>query len=76
MCTAFEIVLVGVLVVARSGLDGSVVGRSWARPAASIAVVPVLALVLVLTSMSTVAIANGLDHGGAGQGTSGHVAGH
>ena len=33
--------------------------------------VPVLGLVLVLTSMSTVAIANGLDHGGTGQGTAG-----
>ena len=76
VCTAFEVVLVGVLLVARSGLDGVVVGRSWARPAASIAVVPVLGLVLVLTSMSAVAIANGLDHGGTGQGTSGHVAGH
>ena len=76
VCTAFEVVLVGVLLVARSGLDGVVVGRSWARPAASIAVVPVLGLVLVLTSMSAVAIANGLDHGGTGQGTSGHVAGN
>jgi len=76
VCTAFEALLVGVLLVARSGLDAAVVGRSWARPAASIAVVPVLGLVLVLTSMSAVAIASGLDHGGTGQGTSGNVAGH
>src|SRR6478672_6947220 len=76
VCTAFEVLLMGVLLAARSGLDAAIVGRSWARPAASIAVVPVLGLVLVLTSMSTVAIANGLDHGGSGQGTSGHVAGH
>jgi hypothetical protein len=76
VCTAFEVLLVGVLLVARSGLDAAVIGRSWARPAASIAVVPVLGLVLVLTSMSAVAIASGLDHGGIGRGTSGHVAGH
>ena len=76
VCTAFEVLLVGVLLVARSGLDGGGRRPVVGRPAASIAVVPVLGLVLVLTSLSAVAIANGLDHGGTGQGTSGHVAGH
>jgi hypothetical protein len=76
VCTAFEVLLVGVLLVARSGLDAALVGRSWSRPAASIAVVPVLGLVLVLTTLSTVAIATGLDHGATGQATSGHAAGH
>jgi len=76
VCTAFEAGLVGLLVVLRSGLDPVLAGRAWVRPAASIAVVPILGLVLVLTSMSTAAIADGLDHGGPAPAPGGHVASH
>ena len=75
-CTMFEIVLVGLLVLCRGGLDVEAARRSWARPLASIAVVPVLGLVIVLTSLSTVAIAAGLDHGAPTGPGAGHIAGH
>jgi hypothetical protein len=74
-CTAFEVLLVGVLALVRSGSDVVLAERRWARSAAAIAIVPVLGLVVVLTSLSTVDIADGLDHGFS-LSTAGHVAGH
>ena len=66
---AFELLLVGGLVIAslvdRLAPGRSVVRRANLAAAASIAIVPVLGLVLVLTSLATVAIASGHDHGPA-----------
>jgi hypothetical protein len=75
-CSVFELLLVGLLVVCRRGLDVEAARRSWARPLASIAVVPVLGLVVVLTSLSMVALAAGLDHGAPSGAPGQHVAGH
>jgi len=75
-CAAFELLLIGLLVVCRRDLDVVAAGRSWAGPLASIAVVPVLGLVVVLTSLSTVAIAAGLDHGAPSGAPGQHIAGH
>ncbi len=75
-CTLFELVLVGLLVACRRGLDLEAARRPWGRPLASIAVVPVLGLVVVLTSLSTVAIAAGLDHGAPTGPAGPHLAGH
>jgi len=61
---AFELLLVGGLVARWLDLDLALARRGAARTIASIAVVPVLGLVIVLTSLATVAIAEGLDHGG------------
>ena len=66
---AFELLLVGGLVIGsvvdRLGLGRTLAGRANVRAAGSIAIVPVLGLVLVLTSLATVAIASGHDHGPA-----------
>ena len=80
-CAAFEIALVALLTF--RWLAGLPTGRAtparWqtvGRSLASIAVVPTLGLVLVMTSLATYAIANGLDHG-VPQGTNqGHTASH
>jgi len=80
-CAAFEIALVGLLVFrrfsdlpARGALEAR--WRTAGRSLASIAVVTTLGLVLVVTSLATYAIANGLDHG-VPQGTNpGHTASH
>ena len=59
----FELLLVAGLIVRWFDLDLAVSRRAVIREVAAIAVVPVLGLVLVLTSLATVAVANGLDHG-------------
>jgi hypothetical protein len=70
---AFEILLVALLVVRGTGLDRPV-GRRRLGAIASIAVVPVVGLVVVLTSLATFAIASGLDHGppASSSSTTGH----
>jgi hypothetical protein len=60
---AFELVLVAVLVARLAGAGAALGRRVELRTAASIAVVPVVGLVLILTSLSAVAIAGGLEHG-------------
>jgi hypothetical protein len=73
----FELALVGLLLIRRLGLDGGLGPRSLGRTLASVAVVPVLGLVVVLTSLSAVAIVDGLDHGAVPGGPAqGHVANH
>ena len=77
---AFELLLVGGLVVGsvvdRLDLDLAITRRASMRAVASVAIVPVLGLVLVLTSLATVAIASGLDHGPADAHAAGvHAAG-
>ncbi|HEV7810746.1 MAG TPA: hypothetical protein VGO64_09105 [Candidatus Limnocylindrales bacterium] len=73
----FELGLVGLLVVRRLGLDAGLGPRSLGRTLASVAVVPVLGLVIVLTSLSAVAIVDGLDHGAVPGGPAeGHLATH
>ena len=59
----FELLLIAGLIVRWFDLDLLVSRRAVIREVAAIAVVPVLGLVLVLTSLATVAVANGLDHG-------------
>jgi hypothetical protein len=62
---AFELLLVAGLAARLSGAGAALGRRVELRTAASIAVVPVVGLVLVLTSLATVAIAGGLEHGPA-----------
>jgi hypothetical protein len=59
----FELLLISGLVVMRSRSADAEPPRATARVIASIAVVPVLGLTILTTSLATVAIANGLDHG-------------
>ena len=59
----FELLLIAGLVVMRSRSSDAEPPRATARTIASIAVVPVLGLTILTTSLATVAIANGLDHG-------------
>lgn len=59
----FEVLLVGGLLVRALGLDRALGRRGAARTLASIAVVPTIGLVLVLTALATLAIATGMDHG-------------
>jgi hypothetical protein len=72
----FEVLIVAGLVARRLGLDLDLSRRAGARSLASIAVVPVVGLVLVLTSLATVAIASGLDHGAPSGMPAGMPAGH
>lgn len=72
----FEIVLLVLLVARRLGVHLGLERRAAGRSLAAAAVVPVLGLVLLLTSLATVAIAEGLDHGAPGGAPAGHVAGH
>lgn len=58
----FELLLVSGLVVRLLDLDVTWSRRARVPAIASIAVVPVVGLVLVLTSLATVAIASGLEH--------------
>ncbi len=58
-----EVALVGGLLVRALGLDRALARRGPARTLASIAVVPTIGLVLVLTSIASLAIATGMDHG-------------
>jgi hypothetical protein len=72
----FEALIVIGLVVRWLGM-----GRSWsrrpiARELAAIAVVPAIGLVLVFTSLATIAIASGLDHGFDPAAMTEHVATH
>ena len=60
---AFELLLVAGLVGRLLNVDIAASRRAGLRAAASIALVPVFGLVLVLTSLATVAIASGLEHG-------------
>lgn len=65
---AFELVLVAGLalrsqIAGPGGLGDVVARRAGLRTAASIAIVPVVGIVLVLTSLATVAIASGFEHG-------------
>ncbi|HUP55293.1 MAG TPA: hypothetical protein VM408_07285, partial [Methylomirabilota bacterium] len=55
----FELALVAGLVVRLLGLDRAISRRPAARTLASVAVVPVVGLVLVLTSLASIAIATG-----------------
>ena len=72
----FELLLVALLVARRLGVDVRLEKRDGGRSLAAVAVVPVLGLVVLLTSLATVAIAEGLDHGAPGGTPAGHVAGH
>ena len=59
----FELLLIaGLVLMGARSLDAEP-PRATARTIASIAAVPVLGLTIVATSLATVAIANGLDHG-------------
>ena len=73
---AFELLLVALLVARRLGDDLGLGSRRAGRSVAAVAVVPVLGLVVLVTSLATVAIADGLDHGAPGGAPAGHVAGH
>jgi hypothetical protein len=59
----FELLIVAGLVVRWLDVDLALARRSVVRAIASVAVVPVVGLVLVLTSLAIVSIAQGLDHG-------------
>ena len=59
----FELLLVAGLIVRWFDLDLAASRRAVIREVAAIAVVPVLGLVLVVTSLATVAVASGLEHG-------------
>lgn len=59
----FEVALIGGMLVRTLGLDRALARRGAARTLTSIAVVPTIGLVLVLTSLATLAIATGTDHG-------------
>jgi len=73
----FELLLVVALVIRWRDLDLVVSRRAFARTAASIAVVPFVSLVIVLTSLATVAVASGLDHEApSGVVSSGHASIH
>jgi hypothetical protein len=74
---AFELLIVVGLVIRWLDLDLALARRSVVRAIASVAVVPVLGLVMILTSLAMVAITEGLDHGSqAGQPATEHVAAH
>jgi hypothetical protein len=73
----FELLLVAALLIRWRGYDLVLSRRAAARTAASIAVVPLVSLVIVLTSLATVAVASGLDHGAPPGGvSSGHASIH
>lgn len=62
--TIFELLIAAGLAIRTLGLDRFALERSRAvRSMAAIAVVPVLGLVLLISSLATVAIAAGADHG-------------
>jgi hypothetical protein len=74
---AFELLIVAGLAARWLDLDVALARRSVGRAIASVAMVPVVSLVLVLTSLATLAIVQGLDHGApAGQPAAEHVAIH
>jgi hypothetical protein len=73
----FELLIVAGLVVRLLDIDLALARRASIRAVASVAVVPVLGLVLIMTSLATVAIVEGLDHGSPdGQHAAEHVAAH
>jgi hypothetical protein len=59
----FELLLVSGLVIRLLELDVTLARRAAVPAIASVAIVPVIGLVLILTSLATVAIASGLGHG-------------
>ena len=59
----FELLLVAGLLVRHLGIDLALSRRAAVRTLASVAVVPVIGLVLVFTALATVAITTGLEHG-------------
>ncbi len=65
----FELLLVGSLLLSLFGHGVLGSGRSRARTMASIAVVPMIGLIVVTTSLATLAIASGLDHGAPSSGS-------
>jgi hypothetical protein len=69
----FELLLVAGLVARLRDVDLVLSRRPLVRSVASIAIVPVVGLVLVLTSLATVALASGLDHGATDGSTGGHA---
>ena len=70
---AFEaLIVLGLLPVVRK-VDLGAAHRRLLREAASIAIVPVVGLVIVVTSLATVAIAAALDHGADAHVTGAHV---
>jgi len=73
---AFELLLVALLVARRLRVRLVLERRAVGGSLAAVAVVPVLSLVVLLTSLATVAIAEGLDHGAPSGAPVGHVAGH
>ena len=72
----FELLLVVGLVIHRLGIDSALSRRRPTRDIASIAVVPIIGLVLVLTSLATVALASGMEHGGTDASMPGDMAQH
>jgi hypothetical protein len=74
---AFELLIVAGLVSRWLDVDLALARRASVRAIASVALVPVLGLVLILTSLATVAIVDGLDHGAPeGRPVTVHVAAH
>jgi hypothetical protein len=73
--TVFELVVVTGLVLRRLGLAG-MLGRSngVARSILAVATVPTIGLILVVTSLATLSIAYGLDHGAPGHDLGSHAA--
>jgi hypothetical protein len=75
----FELLLIALLAARGLRLDRRVASASPFRTVAAVAVVPVIGIVLLLTSLATVAIASGPDHGvpaAPGAPAAEHVAGH
>lgn len=61
----FEVLLIAGLLAHRLDLDLAVSRRPMSRTLASVAVVPVIGLVILVSALSAVAIATGQDHGAA-----------
>jgi hypothetical protein len=73
---AFEALIVIGLVVRRLGVGRSLGRWPIVREIAAVAVVPAIGLMLVVTSLATIAIAAGLDHGFDPAAAMDHVATH
>jgi hypothetical protein len=69
----FELLLIACLTARALGIDVALSARAKARTVAEVALVPVVGVVLLLTSLATLAIASGLEHGLPAVE---HVAGH
>jgi hypothetical protein len=67
LAAAFEGLLVAGLVILRLGLDGRVTVRvPAARPVLAVMIVPVLGLVMLTTSLASLAVVGGAEHGAHG----------